>query len=223
MENKQPIHQKKQNKSLSRFVYSVLVTFAVVYLFGIFFGRIVYFPFQVKGASMQPTLNAQAASGACDTVYLSAVGNVERGDILVFDATNYTNVNPDEKYFIKRVVGLPGDTLFFATNGTEKNGKKYYDVFVNGVKMEESYIKEPMWYDSHYPTVKETNFYLYFIVPQTKIVLQNNQYFLLGDNRNNSTDSRILGPIEGNDLVGKVVLHIKANQTIFQALIQKIF
>ena len=222
----------KSTNSFAKFIYSLMVIFAVVFVFGIFFGRIVFFPIKVEGISMQPTLNAQAYSkNNCDTVYLSKAQNVSRGDIIVFNAAPYTNTEDKEVLYIKRLIGLPGDTIYFKASGLEKNGKIYYDIYVNGVKMEENYIKEPMWYDSDNPHIseKETEFFLNYVLTSKKITLKSGEYFLMGDNRNNSTDSRFLGKnnklgtINKKDFVGKVVLQIKSNQTIFEALIQKIF
>lgn len=218
------IEVKRNGFNVAKFVYGVLIVFATVFTIGIFFGRIVFFPIKVEGLSMQPTLNAKASGeyDNCDTVYLGSARNVQRGNIIVFNSAPYRSGN-DASYYIKRAIGLPGDTIYFAKNGTEKGGKIYYDIFVNGVKLEESYIKEPMYFDSVHNTFAEVTFFNTYVETQKKITLTENEYFLMGDNRNNSLDSRILGTINKNDFLGKVYLQIKSGQTLIEAIIQKIF
>ena len=53
--------------------------------------------------------------------------------------------------------------------------------------------------------------------------LEKDEYFVMGDNRNNSTDSRYFGPISKNDMLGKVVLHVEHGQTLFNAIWKSIF
>lgn len=78
--------------------------------------------------------------------------------------------------FIKRVIGLPGDKIMI------KNGKLYR----NGVLLKESYLKEPMEYDQ----------ILNQVVPVGEV-------FVLGDNRNHSSDSRMIGTIPIDQIVGR--------------------
>lgn len=83
-----------------------------------------------------------------------------------------------EMFLIKRVVGIEGDTI------EVKNNKLY----VNGELQSENYIKEKM--NTNYPKVK----------------INKNQVFIMGDNRNDSIDSRYFGPVALESITGKIVL-----------------
>jgi len=107
-------------------------------------------------------------------------GDLSRGDVVVFHrppAAPRTDSGVEE--FIKRVIGLPGDTIE-AIDG---------QVFLNGVAIEEPYV-------DHGDVT--TN------LPRTEV--PEGHMFVMGDNRNNSTDSRIFGPVEQELLVGKAFL-----------------
>ena len=95
-----------------------------------------------------------------------------------------------QENIIKRVIGLPGDEI-----DLRDNGSGIYHLYINGVLVEEPYIAEPMQDkgDITYP----------FIVPK-------GCYFVMGDNRNASTDSRrqSIGAIEKEDIMGRVVLRL---------------
>lgn len=143
---------------------------------------IVYFflvqPHQVYGNSMVPTLQ----NG--DYILTNKISYrfhlPQRGDIVVFK----THANP-ARDFIKRIIGLPGEKILV------KNGK----VFVNGKQLQESYLapNTPTFSGSLLKEGKE------FIIPPKK-------YFVLGDNRINSSDSRDFGPISQEDIIGKAWL-----------------
>ena len=139
---------------------------------------------QVKGTSMEPNFIHQ------DTVVLNrmsyVVGNVQRGDVIVCRQVWSTG----EENLIKRVIGLPGDEIDMVR---QQDGS--YQVAVNGTVLEEPYLKEPMEQigDQEYP----------YTVPE-------DCYFVMGDNRNQSNDSRFLavGAIPQDQIYGKVVLRI---------------
>ena len=97
----------------------------------------------------------------------------ERGDVIVFPNPN----NPDED-FIKRIVGLSGEAIEI------KDGA----VYINGLRLDEPYIKDP-----HIRPFPEQN------IPE-------DNYFVLGDNRNNSTDSRAGWTVFQQDIVGQAWL-----------------
>ncbi len=125
-------------------------------------------PIRVNGASMNPTLNDK------DIMLLDEISyrfsDIERFDIVV--------VKGEDEYLIKRVIGLPGETVEY------KNDKLYIDG---------KYVKEDFKH-------KET-----FDFSTT---LGKDEYFIMGDNRTNSTDSRVFGPISRDKIMGKTSLTI---------------
>jgi signal peptidase I len=105
--------------------------------------------------------------------YWSWVGDPQRGDVIIFQAPTETNED-----FIKRVIGLPGDTL------EVKNGA----VYVNGVKLDEPYVAQE-------PT---------YTMPKTTIPA--GDYFVMGDNRNHSNDSHNGWLVARDEIHGKAWL-----------------
>ena len=114
-------------------------------------------------------------------------GEIERYDVIVF---NYFDpLKNQESYYIKRIIGLPGDTIYIK-NGlvylVDENGK---DVLLN-----EDY--------GYYSSGKKMQAYL----ASVPITIPEGEYFVLGDNRNNSYDSRQIGLIKEEDILGKAWL-----------------
>src|SRR5512136_1164575 len=114
--------------------------------------------FRIEQVSMQPNLH-EGEYVIVDKVSY-AFRRPERGEIVVLK-----NPNPGQPDLIKRIIGLPGETI------DVRGGQ----VSVNGQPLTEPYIKQPMAND--FPAIQ----------------LQTGQYFVMGDNRNNSEDSRIFG------------------------------
>lgn len=104
-------------------------------------------------------------------------GQPERGDVIVFHNPNNTSED-----YIKRIIGLPGDTVDIR-NGT---------VFVNGEPLVEDF--------PHYPIAATEN--------MAPVTVSDNYLFVMGDNRPNSSDSRAIGPISQDLAVGKAWLRI---------------
>ena len=215
------IVKHKQNNTI-KFLYSLFIIFAVLFIFSTFFGRIVFFPIQVQGVSMQPTLNynSSTTNEQGDIVYLGSCRNVSYHDIVVFDSGSV--VNGKSQIYIKRVIALPGDTIQFKITEI-KNDYVYYDLYINGILQNEEYILEPMRIYIFTQNEDELAFFINSLEKNNPITLKENEYYLLGDNRNNSLDSRFIGPINKSSFIGKVYLHIPYGKTVFQALIEKIF
>ena len=124
--------------------------------------------FRIEQVSMQPNLH-EGEYVIVDKVSY-AFRQPERGEIVVLK-----NPNPGQPDLIKRVIGLPGETI----------GVRGGQVSVNGQPLTEPYIKQPMASD--------------FAAKQ----LQDGQYFVMGDNRNNSEDSRRFGARPASAIVGR--------------------
>jgi signal peptidase I len=127
--------------------------------------------YRVEGLSMQPGLYSDEYVLVNKLAYLFHAP--ERGDVVIFHYPLDTN-----RDFIKRVIGVPGDTV--TTDST--------NVWVNGVLLKEPYISEP--FNSEAGTWK----------------LKTDQYFVLGDNRPASDDSRVWGVVPKNYIIGKAVI-----------------
>ncbi len=132
--------------------------------------RLVAQNYIVDGPSMQPTLYTNEYILVDKSAYFFS--SPQRGDVVVF----HYPLDPKVDY-VKRVIGVPGDTVTVAANGV---------VTVDGVTLTEPYVND---LDNPYP-------------PET-ITLQPGQYFVLGDNRGDSSDSRYWGTLPRNDIVGR--------------------
>ncbi len=166
--------------------------------------RSVVLNFKVEGSSMLPTMsngemvlvnrNAYREFNLGDLVdWIPGVpeqdwftfvdwGDPSRGDVIVF-----TPPEPgDQKPYIKRVIGLPGDHIQITED---------YDVLVNGIAIDEPYI-------GNYRTecVRVSNF------PHCDVTVPEGHYFVMGDHRNNSQDSRYFSVVEEDRIIGKAWL-----------------
>lgn len=170
--------ETKKEKSVSRKTFEWVFTIAIAILIAVLFRNYVIARADVDGPSMQNTLHDK------DVLFVEKISqlskNIKRGQIVIFDSGN-----ENHDIYIKRVIALGGDKIQIA------NGK----VYLNGSVLKEDYLS--------LNTVTETGPFLenagIYTVPKGYI-------FVMGDNRGNSTDSRILGPIDINKVKGHVIL-----------------
>jgi signal peptidase I len=135
-------------------------------------------PFYVKGASMEPNFEDRQYLIIDEITY--RFREPARGEISVF---RYPN-DPSQ-FFIKRIIGMPGETVMVS-------GGKVYITTVSG---ETSPLDESQYLASDIVTSGEK-----------KVTLGTDEYFVLGDNRPNSLDSRIFGVVPKKNIVGRVML-----------------
>lgn len=135
-------------------------------------------PFVVSGESMYPTFDNGQYLIIDEISYI--LGSAHRGDVIVFRYPNDT-----KRFFIKRVIGLPNEKIV-VNDGTVTIFNKEHP---EGFKMVEPYVNEKFFTGSTYET-------------------KDNEYFVLGDNRNRSSDSRFWGILPKKLMVGKAFLRL---------------
>lgn len=170
--------------SIFRSIGSLFLDIAETLTIGASFFLIVYLffmqPHQVNGRSMYPTFNSGDYLLTNKISY--RMGDPQRGDVVVFHAPPEANCPEGTGCdFIKRVLAVPGDTLEVKNNG----------IYVNGAQLPEPYI----------PADFETQAGKFTL--NGMVIMGPNEYFTVGDNRPYSSDSRVWGPVDKSEIVGK--------------------
>lgn len=162
-------------KRLGDFFLDLLEIFVTSFAIFLFVYLLILQPHKIRGNSMEPNYH--------DSEYLLTdkltyrFKEPQRGDVVVFKPP----VAPDEEY-IKRIIGLPGEKISI------KNGNYY----INGQKLSENYIPESIYTKGNI-----------FLPNDKEIVVPENSYFVSGDNREASSDSRYWGFVTKDKITGK--------------------
>jgi signal peptidase I len=185
-------------------------SFFPILLIVFFLRSFLFEPFQIPSGSMIPTLEVGdfiVVNKYSYGVRLPIIGNKiipigdpQRGDVIVFIPPH------DERYFIKRLVGLPGDHIQVIQN----------QVYVNDQELDQNFIARLGanaygYTDLIEETDGEVIHEIQVKVPATRLginfetVVQEGHYFMMGDNRDNSLDSREWGSVPESNIVGKAV------------------
>jgi signal peptidase I len=164
---------KKTLWSIFEMVETIAIAVVAVFLVRTFLAQ----PFLVSGSSMEPNFNNGNYLLVDELTY--HLRTPERGEVIVFRYPKDTSV-----YFIKRIIGLPGETVSITGGVVTVTDKGQKEV-----------LKEPYIADAGtFSDFTET--------------LGPGQYFVMGDNRNASFDSRSWGPVPSSDIVGLVRLRL---------------
>jgi signal peptidase I len=137
-------------------------------------------PFIVSGESMYPTFNNADYLIVDEISYY--LKDPARGDVVIF---HYPN--DPKRYFIKRVIGLPGETVVFKNNAVYIKNAEYPE----GIKLSEPYLSQVTTPGG-----------------QTEVEVTEDNYFVMGDNRGFSSDSRAWGLLPRKNMVGKAGLRL---------------
>ncbi len=144
----------------------VIVSVASIFIIYGFIAK----PYVVEGKSMEPNFHDGNYLVIDEITY--RFREPERGEVIVF-----VNPNNEKEFYIKRIVGLPGEEVK-GSNGV---------ITINGEKLDETYLPQDLRYNGKY-----------------SFKLREDQYFVMGDNRLQSYDSRSWGPLEKDKIVGEV-------------------
>lgn len=169
----------KPKKSLGKDILEMILYFTFVIVFVVLVHQFVGQQIEVNGSSMENTLHSR------DHLILEKIsyetGNPKRFDIIVFKPYS----DQKKTYYIKRVIGLPGETIQIVGS----------DIYINNQLLEEGYGKD---------LIEDGG------IAKEPIVLGEDEYFLMGDNRNNSTDSRDsrVGIVKRSQILGRAWIRI---------------
>lgn len=161
-------------QSFRELVFFALISLAIVVPVRMFIAQ----PFIVSGSSMFPTFE----NG--DYLIIDEI-SYRLGDINRYDVVVFRYPNDIKKFFIKRIMGLPNETVDI------KNGEVTITNKENptGLKLNQSFVENHSYDNTH-------------------LELKGGEYFVMGDNRNSSSDSRFWGAVPKKLLIGKVLLRL---------------
>jgi signal peptidase I len=173
----------RRRRRWKRALAETAITILVAVLLAGFVRTFVFQPFWIPSSSMVPAL------GVYDRVLVQKAffswRDVREGQIVVFSHPPLDHcAGPQEGDLVKRVIALPGQTIYSSGNS----------IYVNGRLLAEPYLPH---YDPLGPPIASRQ-HPYRVPP--------GEFYMLGDNRADSCDSRYWGPIKGSSIIGKVVL-----------------
>jgi signal peptidase I len=204
-------------------VVKEVVSFSVIIFFVLLFRSVFFEPFKIPSGSMIPTLmigdfilvnkfsygfKVPFSESFTDPVYISEAKNPERGDVIVFKYPK----NPST-YYIKRVVGLPGDMVEIIDKVVYINDKPIQAVEVDGknimADMDDKFkrynFKFYKTYTGKHEHISQIEKDNYLHANYYKVEIPEGHFFVMGDNRDFSSDSRVWGFVPHRYIKGKAI------------------
>ena len=216
-----------QKLVLKSFITNTLYAYCIIVLFQTF----LYQPFKIPSSSMEPNLrigdylivkkfsygyNHSSLPFYLNHIYLFntnyTLSAPKRGDIIVF-----LSKKNDGVHYVKRIIGLPGDIIQIHDG----------DIYINNNRIIRKYLRSDATkyvYLEVFPNGTSHIIYQYVNDPDThpnstvKYIIPSNRFFVMGDNRDNSLDSRFLlemGYINKNNILGKVQFLLTTREFLF--------
>jgi signal peptidase I len=179
--SKENPHDKNSSNFWKELIKLILISLLIVVPFRLYVAQ----PFIVDGASMDPTFDTGDYLIVDELTY--HFKTPERGSVLIFKYPK-----DPRKSFIKRVIGLPGDTVSISDGNVRITNEENPD----GFQLEEPYVE----------IGKRENF---------TTSLDDGEFFVMGDNRQGSADSRIWGPVPEDNIVGRPIVRLWKMISIF--------
>lgn len=162
---------------LGSFFLDILEVVVLAFAIFLFSYLLLFQPHKIDGRSMEPNFHDKEFLLTDKVQYKILKKNPARGEVIVF-----TPPTERDKEFIKRIIGLPGETVSI----------KESKVLINGTELEEKYLRPGDL------TAGAT-----FLAEGQDVTVPENQFFVLGDNRPNSADSRYFGFVPMKDIIGR--------------------
>lgn len=160
----------------------------------------------VSGPSMTPNLQNN------ELVILNKIAKYQRGDVVVFDARQEDpRIRPGEKDYVKRIIGVPGDTISYKDSNLYVNGKQVNQDYIG---INERTEGTEMSFGKNWSLASLSASDLWQKKDRNKVKVPAGEYFVMGDHRSVSNDGRYFGFVDAKHIEGKVIVPFwNSNQT----------
>ncbi|MDD6805055.1 MAG: signal peptidase I [Lachnospiraceae bacterium] len=173
----------EKEKKINKKVIHEILEYVISTVIVVFLAFVLMFFFGTKTSVIGDSMMPALYNGQQILIdkFIYKLSSPKRGDVIVFQP----NGNENTHYYEKRIIGLPGETIQIIDGY----------VYVNGSKLDE---------DDTYDLIEDPG------IAKDELILQPYEYFVLGDNRNSSEDSRSgnMGPVKKEYIIGKAWLHM---------------